>query len=131
MGYSFSNRKREVTLEIEGKSYKVDVSPTNGRFIKSIAAMVDEVVNLAAGMSGVREGGWKEISGIVDSLVEKEKAVMNIILPGQWEELFQQSGEDVIGMVDLIVYIGNQIKEGATKAVREEIEPAPAGGNAI
>ena len=64
---------------------------------------------------------------------DKEKAVVEAVLPGKFDELFEASGHDVLEMVDLIAFITDEIKSAGAQAKKAEIQPteAPADAQAV
>ena len=129
--FVFKSRKSEVELTIQGKLYRFDVSPTNYQFVKNVSSMAREVEEMSVKIVSMDKSSWTEIETAFDSIQEKQKRVIDTLLPGSWDELYAASGEDLLGMVELIVYIGNEIRDGATKAQRRAVEPVEPSGNEV
>lgn len=129
--FNFKSRKNLVTVKIEGREYSFDISPTNYQFVKNVSSMAREVEDLSAKIGAMTEPNWGKIAEAFELIEQKQRAVIDNLLPGAWDELYAASGEDMEGMTELIVYIGREIQEGFAKAKIKAVEPVAPSGEAV
>lgn len=129
--FTFKPRKNLVSVKIEGKEYSFDISPTNGEFVKKIASMARDVESASVAIGAMSTPNWGAIDEAFDLIKAKQMAVVDLVAPGAWDELYAASGKDVMGMTELVAFIAGEIQEGFTKAQRKAVEPVAPGGQEV
>lgn len=122
--FTFS-RKNEVLLDLTicGSPYTFNVSPTNYGFIKRIAELSREVEKILTEFNSKKKDSIFDIEKAFDFLKDKEKEVIEILLPGKWDELFTLAGQDLMEMVELITFISEKVKASGSAAKKDAVIP--------
>jgi hypothetical protein len=129
--FEFKARKNELALTVCGKVYSFDISPTNYDFVKKVAVLSREVEELSGRYNAMPKNSLSDLEAAFDLILEKERQVIEVLLPGKWDELFDAAGHDLLAMVDLIGFMTSEIK-GAGVAVKvDSIVPAVPDGTEI
>jgi len=125
--FKFQNTNEVIlTLDICGHPYTFNCSPTNYPFIKKVAELSRETQKLLLEFNEHRKGSLLESEKAFDFLYDKEKEIIEILLPGKFEELFQLASQDLMNMVDLISFLLNSIqKKGAEAKIASVVPKVP------
>lgn len=131
--YAFPNKNQVIlVLDIAGTPYEFNVSPTNHAFVKKVAELSREMQKLLVEFNAKKKESLFDMEGAFDFLRDKEQEIVEILLPGKWEELFKLAGYDLMNMVDLITFIVSKVKQKGVEAMKEQIVPeVPADGAEI
>lgn len=122
--FRFQNKNQVLlTLDICGAPYQFDVSPTNYGLIKKVAELSRETQRLLAEFNAKKKDTLFDMEKAFDFLKEKEQEIMEILLPGKWEELFKLAGQDLMNMVDLISFLAERIQSKGAKAKKDSLAP--------
>lgn len=130
----FNFRKQSgntLSLDLCGTVYTFDVSPTNYGYVKRMATLAREIDLMAKAIGELQTSDWKQIESAFDQLKGKEKDVLEAILPGAWEDLWPKAGEDLMNMVELIMFVAEKVKDAGAKAKIEAALPAGETGDDI
>ncbi|MEI8095877.1 MAG: cell division protein ZapA [Spirochaetales bacterium] len=126
--FDFNRRKNEITLSVCGKDYSFDISPTNYDFVKKVAVLSREVEELSGRYNAMPKDSLADLEAAFDLILEKERQVIEVLLPGKWDELFDLAGHDLLAMVDLIGFITGEIKGAGVAAKVASVTPAVPDG---
>jgi hypothetical protein len=131
--FSFKPKQHIHSVKICGKVYDFNCSPTNWSYVKKVSDLSREVQKYADEFNALPKDTLFDIEKAFDFLKDKEKAVIEAVLPGKFDELFEASGHDVLDMVDLIAFITDEIKSAGAQAKKEAVQPveAPADAQAV
>ena len=122
--FRFENKNQVMlTLDICGTPYQFDVSPTNYGLIKKVAELSRETQKILVEFNAKKKETLFDMEKAFDFLKEKEQEVLEIMLPGKWDELFKLAGYDLMNMVDLIAFVSDRIKSKGAKAKKDSVSP--------
>ncbi len=128
--FSFKPKQHIHKVNICGKVYDFNCSPTNWSYVKKVAELSREVQKYAEEFNAIPKDTLFDIEKAFDFLKDKEKAIIEAVLPGKFDELFEAAGYDVLEMVDLIAFVTDEIKSAGAQAKKAEIQPAGAPADA-
>jgi hypothetical protein len=128
--FVFKPKKHIHSVNICGKVYEFNCSPSNWDYIKKVSALSRDVQKYAEDFNAMPKETLFDIEKAFDFLKEKEKAVVDAVLPGKFDELFEASGHDILEMVDLIAFITDEIKSAGAELKKESIRAAEAPADA-
>lgn len=122
--FTFSS-EHEVLLKLEicGKPYTFNCSPSNYDFVKRVAALSRQAEIVLRDFNAQPKEKPEDVEKAFDFLCEKEKEIIGILLPGKWDELFDLANHDLMNMVDLIAFISNKVKEKGAAAKIASVAP--------
>jgi len=129
--FNFKERKNVLVLKICGKDYRFDVSPTNYKFVKAISAIWREVEDLTKKFANSKNEDLGTIEAQFDAIKAKEQEMVELLIPGAWDELFEKAGNDLLDMVDLLTFIASNIKGAGVAAKVDSVKPATKGSREI
>lgn len=122
--FAFKPKQHIHSVNICGKVYEFNCSPSNWDYIKKVSSLSRDVQKYAADFNALPKETLFDIEKAFDFLKEKEQAVVEAVMPGTFDELFEASGYDILEMVDLIAFITDEIKSAGAKIKKESIRPA-------
>lgn len=129
--FDFQEKKNILTVKICGKEYSFNVSPTNYKFIKTVAGLWHEVEAMTKKLADMKHLPMGDLEAQFDAIKEKEQQMVEAILPGSWDELFEKAGYDLLSMVDLLTFVAGEIKSAGVAAKVESVKPATKGKREI
>lgn len=121
--FRFKEKREILTVTINGRDYQFDCSPTNYDFVKRVAALSREVEDISRKYNEMPKNNLDELEKAFDFIREKEQAVIELIIPGKWDELFKEAGSDLLEMVDLIAFVAKEITKHGAQARRQAVTP--------
>ena len=124
--FAFKPKQHIHSVNICGKVYEFNCSASNWDYIKKVAEASRQVQKYADEFNTMPKDSLFDIEKAFDFLKEKEKAVIEAVIPGKFDELFEASGYDIIEMIDLIAFITDEIKSVGAQEKKEAITPAKA-----
>lgn len=118
MGFNTRSKTKKVEVELYDRKYSFDVSPNNRDFVKRVTSFQTELqaimeVLVSSGRTGA------DVAQAYDAVYDKEREVLDFILPGKWDELFAEAGGDLVVMAELIAYVVTKISEAFAQGVLE------------
>lgn len=123
-GFEFKKRQNNLTVEINGQKYEASFSPGDYNFIKKISSLAKLVTEtLEESKKPSKKKGLFAAESELDELLSREKAVIDAILPGKWDELFEMAGGNLAGMVDLVIFLVTEVTRAAGQARLQEVMP--------
>ena len=124
--FEFRKKSNELKVLIQGKGYTFDCSPTNYGFIKKVAELSREVQKIMADFEKTKKDSLFDVEKSFDFIMQKEKAVIDVLMPGKWDELFELAGQDLFNMVELISFVSEKIRtKGAMAKIQSVAAPVP------
>jgi hypothetical protein len=130
-GFNTRSKTKNVEVELYDRKYSFDVSPNNRDFVKKIVSFQSEVQGIMEVLSKDK-GDAMGIVKAYDAVFDKEREVLNFILPGKWDELFAEAGGDLVVMAQLVAYVVTQIASAfAQNKLDEDRAEVPEGATEV
>lgn len=125
-----NNKDHTVEIDLFGKVYPLNVSPTNHGYIKQCVALQAEGKTiLTSDMANAST--LAEVDELFARLAEKQRQLIEIILPGEWDNLWNSCRQDVLTMTELILFVVNELRSGAGRAMVAQAAPRRPEGEEI
>jgi len=116
--YEYIGRKDLITLSIGNIPYIVDLSKIDYSFVDIERLRTKKVRDMEERIDRGERPPEAEMRSFYNSIDDSVKAIIEKILPGQWDELFKASGNDMAEMVRLGNYIFKELDAAGAKVCR-------------
>jgi hypothetical protein len=135
--FCFQDRKKKLTIDIEGRVFELDISPSNYDTTKKIKALIKETMGLSDSLFSKitttedPAAKFDELEAAYEEARASCERIINGLYPGRWEELWELAGHDVLNVLDAIKYIGDLIGKALFDFKSEGEEPVGGGGERV
>jgi hypothetical protein len=129
--FNFAGKKSELVLKICGKDYSFNASASNYKFVKTVASFWRETLAVVDKIAAMTGDSPDDLETAFDLLKDKEKGMVDFLMPGAWDELFEKAGYDLMDMMDMLTFIAGEIKGAGVSAKVESVKPATKGKREI
>lgn len=126
---SFNTRSatKKVEVEIYDKKFSFDASPSNHVFVKKTVSFAGDVQKIIGELSASK-GGLEDVAKAYDAVYDKEKEILDFILPGEWDGLFAEAGHDLLVMAQLVGFVIGEIAEAFSQGRIEAVTASVPDG---
>ena len=119
---------KKAEVELYGKAYAFEVSPTNYEYMQRIRSMGRDIAAIVERVSGIKASEAEAVLKTYDSVYASEKEIAEFLFPGKFEEIFTDAGKDLLVMAQLIVFVIQQISEAFSSAtIEQDVVTVPDG----
>lgn len=129
--FYFARKKNELVLKICGKDYSFNASASNYKFVKAVASFWRETLAVVDKIAAMKGDSPDDMETAFDLLKDKEKSMVDYLMPGSWDELFEKAGYDLMDMADMLTFIAGEIKSAGVSAKVESVKPGTKGKREI
>lgn len=114
MKYKYTGCINIITVVINGKPYTIDLPKVDCSFVDDQHARYSKLRELGSMMNPKETPSTIEMDTCYHSIEESLKNIIEKILPGKWDELFEMSGHDFDEIERLVDHLyGELIAAGA------------------
>ena len=126
----FKRKERDYRIEMKllGSDYVVNVSPTSHVLLKQVQTLQDEA---RAMLKSLDSATVETIVDIVEAVLAKEKAVVDLLLPGAWEGFYDELKGDVLDLTELVAFVVAKVLQGASTAKLAAVAPVEGNGEEV
>lgn len=126
----FKRKERDYRIEMKilDKEYVVNVSPTSHVLLKQVQTLQDEAKEM---LKSIESATVETIVGIVEGVLVKEKAVIDLLIPGAWDGFYAELSGDVLDLTELVAFVVAKVLQGTSQAKLAAVAPVDGNGEAV
>lgn len=126
----FKRKERDYRLELKilEREYVVTIAPTSDVLLKKLASARAEGATI---MEAVKAANLDETLALIDKLMDRNKEIVDLTLPGKWDELYAGTDGDFLELTEITAFIVHNVLYSATKSKLAAVAPVGGNGEAV
>lgn len=127
----FKRKERDYRIEMRllGADYVVNVPATSEIFLKKINAARKEGMEISEKAKVTTD--IDEAFVLLDKLMAKNREVIDMVLPGKWDDIYVAAEGDIEVMSEVVVFVVHNIMQSANKAKLADVAPVEGNGEEV